>query len=169
MLEVDRFYEGYDAFKKADLSDDEKCVVFYTPTNADAADLVEQFRSFAPDTSMLIQVMGDSNQIIVAGAAVDVDRWLQIVQRPMSDDQRPMRRFELKNAQAADVKNIILQLYPAGAVRPVPQPGGGANQPRASAGGGDKVDVFGDAGNALFVKATPRNSRRSPSSSSRSM
>ncbi|MFB3787671.1 MAG: secretin N-terminal domain-containing protein, partial [bacterium] len=156
VLDVDHFYEGYEAFKAADLGDDEKCVVFYTPTNADAGDLFEQCRQFAPDMTMLIQPMGESNTLIVSGAAADVDRWLQIVQRPMADDQRPMKRFVLKNAVAGDARNIIQQMFPTGGgARPVPQPG----QPgqARSGGGGDKIDIaVDDKANALLIKATPR-------------
>ena len=158
VLPIDRFYEGYEEFKRADLPDDEKCVVFYTPTNADAPDLVDTFRQFGPDVAMVIQTLGDSNQLIIAGAAADVDRWIQIIQRPISEDLRPMRRFELKNASPNEVRNAIVQMFPSGGgARPVPQPGQPGMPTPTGRGGGDKIDIWADENaRTLMVKATPR-------------
>lgn len=69
-----------------------------------------------------------------------------------------MRRFELKNATASDVRNAIQQMFPAGgSARPVPQPGQPGQPVASGRTGGDKIDVVADdKTNTLLVKATPR-------------
>lgn len=153
-LELDRMFDSYESFKAAELPDDEKCVVFYTPQTADGPSLVDAYRQFAPDY-MLIQQVGDSNELMVAGQAVDVDRWLKLVQRPVVEDLRQTRRYILKSVQASDVRNMLTSMFNTqGTSSPRPQPGQAGGAPRIAS---DKIDIWADDKNsAILVKATAR-------------
>ncbi len=153
-LDLDRMFDSYAAFKAADLPQDEKCVVFYTPQQVDGPDLVDRFRVFAPDY-MLIQPVGDSNELMVAGQAIDVDRWLQIVQRPTTEDLRQTRRFELKNVQPTEVRNMLNTMFSTrGASTGNVRSSQGNSGPRIAS---DKIDIWADdQTSSLVVKASPR-------------
>lgn len=102
-------------FRAADLTDDEFCMVFYTPPSGSASKLIEDLRSTLPDY-VRTQAMGESNRLYIIALKADITKFLDMVTKLAkmgpSPEPRELRVYRLKHIKASEAEGVIRTLVP---------------------------------------------------------